>query len=56
MKYNKDFMKIRFYSNDNLPLGKILSIHITIVVVKSVFQKGYSYYLQIHIHECGYEL
>ena len=26
IKYKKDFMKIRFDSNDNLPLRKILSI------------------------------
>ena len=53
IKYKKDFMKIRFYSNDNLLLGKILSIPSMVIVVKSVFQKDNNYYPQIHIHECG---
>ena len=36
IKYKKDFMKIRFNSNDDLPLGKILSIPILIIVVKQI--------------------
>ena len=37
-KYKQDFMKIRFNANDDLPLCKILSIPILIIVVKSVFK------------------
>ena len=49
-------MKTRLDSNDDdLPLGKILSITILSIVVKSVFQNDYNYYTQIHIHECEYE-
>ena len=49
-------MKIRFDSNDYLlPLGKIFSIPILSIAVKSVFQHGNKYYPQIHIHECEYE-
>ena len=44
IKYKKDFMKIRFESNDDLPLGKTLSIPCMIRVVKSVFQKDNKYY------------
>ena len=46
IKYKKDPMKIRFESNDYLPLGKVLSIPILIIVVKSVFQKDNKYYPQ----------
>ena len=60
IKYNKDFMKIRFDSNDDLSLGKILSILVLSIIVKFVFQNENKYYPQIHIHECenecGYEL
>ena len=53
-------MKIRFDSIDDLPLGKILSIPILNIVVKSDFQNENKYYPQIHIHkyeyECEYEL
>ena len=56
IKYKKNLMKIRFDSNgDDLPLGKILSIPILSIVVKSVFQHENKCYPQIHIHECEYE-
>ena len=44
IKYEKDFMKIKFESNDDLPLGKILSIPLCVIVVGSVFQKDNNYY------------
>ena len=47
-------MKIRFQSNDDLLLGKTLSIPSMIIVVKSVFQKDNKYYPQVYLHECGY--
>ena len=49
-------MKIRFDLNDDLPLGKILSIPICAIGVKSVFENDNKYYPQVYIHECGYEL
>ena len=56
IKYKNNFMKIKFDSNDDgLPLGKILSISILSIVVKSVFRNKYKYYPQIHIHCCEYE-
>ena len=38
-KYGKDFMKIKFKSDDNLPLGKILNIPVCIIAVRSVFSR-----------------
>ena len=55
MKYEKDFMKIEFESNDNLPLGKILNISVSIIIVRSVFEKDGKYYPQVLLHECLYE-
>ena len=37
-------MKIKFESDDNLPLGKILNIPVCIIAAGSV-----------HLHECLYE-
>ena len=34
-------MKIKFKSDDNLPLGKILNIPVYVILVRSVFQKNY---------------
>ena len=54
-KYEKDFMKIRFESDDNLPLGKILNILVDAIIVKSVFQENNKYYQQVHLHVCFYK-
>ena len=46
-EYEKGFIKIKFESDDDLPLGKILNIHNKSVVIRSVFQEDSKYYLQI---------
>ena len=48
-------MKIKFESDDDLTLGKILSIPVCIITVGSVFQENNNYYLQIQLHECLFE-
>ena len=53
--YGKDFIKARFESNDDLPLGKILNIPVCIIVVKSVFQRDNNYYPQVILYEWLYE-
>ena len=54
--YSKDFMKITFESDDDLPLGKPLNIPNMITVAASVFGKDGKYYPQVYLHECLYEL
>ena len=39
VEYDKDFMKIRFESDDNLPLGRILKLRMLTVIVRSVCMK-----------------
>ena len=46
-EYKKDFMKVKFNSDDNLPLGKILKLCMLTVVVRSVFEEDGKYYSQI---------
>ena len=36
-KYEKDLLKIRFESGNNLPLDRILNIPVCVIIVKSVF-------------------
>ena len=52
----KDFMKIIFYSDDNLPLNKVIKLHNLTVVVRSVLEENDKYYLQFFLDECLYEL
>ena len=55
-EYGKDITKIKFNSDHNLPLDKILKLHHLTVVVRSVFQEENNYYLQIFLDEILYEL
>ena len=36
-EYEKDFMKIKFNSDDNLSLNKMLKLHILTIILRSVF-------------------
>ena len=40
-------MTIKFISNDDLPLGKILNIPVCIIIIRSVFEKDGKYYAQV---------
>ena len=55
IKHKKDFMKIRFESDDNLSLSKILNIPVCVIVARSVFQENNNFYPQVFLHECFYE-
>ena len=44
IKYEKDFMKIKFESDDYLPLGKVLNIFVCVITAKSVFQENDKYH------------
>ena len=39
-------MKIKFNSDDNLPLNKMLKLHMLTVIVRSVFEEDVNYYLK----------
>ena len=50
------YMKIKFNSDDNLPLNKILNLHNLTIAVRSVFQEDKQYYSQVFLDECLHEL
>ena len=56
VKCKKDFMKIRFESDNNLPLNKTLKLHMLTVIVRSVFEEDGKYYQQLFLGECFYEV
>ena len=55
-EYRKDFMKIKFNSDDNLPLNKTLKLHNITIIIRSVFEKDCKYYPQVFLDICLYEL
>ena len=56
-KYSKDFMKIKFKTNDDLPLNKIITIPVCVVIVSvsSIFKEDNEYHPQVLLHDCFYE-
>ena len=48
-KYRKGFMKIKFNSDDNLPLNKTLRFHNMIIIIKSVIEEDGKFYPQVFI-------
>ena len=49
-------MKIKFNSDDDLPLNKTIEIHSATIVVKAVFHENNEYYPQVFLEKCLYEL
>ena len=47
VKMEKKIMEIKFNSDDNLPLNKILKLHNLTIIVRSVFQEDNKCYSQV---------
>ena len=54
--YEKDYMKIKFNSNDDLPLNKPLKFHLMTITIRSVFEEDGKLYPQIFLDYSLYEL
>ena len=55
-EYEKDYMKIKFNSDDKLPLNKQLKFLSVTIVIRSVFEEDGKYYPQAFLDGCLYEL
>ena len=49
-------MQIKFNSDDDSSLNKILKLHMLTIIVRSVFEVDGKYYPQIFLDECLYEV
>ena len=54
--YEKDYMKIKFNSDDNLPLNRPLKFHLMTITIRSVFEEDGKLYLQVFLGDTLYEL
>ena len=54
--YEKDYMKIKFNSNDDLPLNKLLKFHNITITIRSVFEEDGKLYPQVFLDNNFYEL
>ena len=55
-EYGKDFMKIKFNTDDNLPLNKPLKLHLLTIIVRWIFEEDGKFYLQLYLDNCFYEV
>ena len=51
-EYEKDYMKIKFNSDDNMSLNKILKLRNLTIIVRSVFEEDGKHYPQVFLDEC----
>ena len=56
IKYDDNYMKIKFNTNDNIPLNKIIYFPTITIIIRSVTQKDGKYYPQLFLDECLYEV
>ena len=49
-------MKIRFKSNDNLPLNKPIKLHLLTIIIRCVFSEAGRFYPQLFLDHAFYEL
>ena len=54
--YEKDYMEIKFNSDDDLPLNKPLKFHNMTITIRSVFEEDGKLYPQVFLDDTLYEL
>ena len=55
-EYSKDFMKIKFNTDDNLPLNTPLKFHLLTIIVRCIFEEDGKFHPQLYLDDRLYEL
>ena len=56
VEFGKDFRRIRFESNDDLPLNKPIKLRLLTIIIRSVFSEDGKFYPQLFLDDALYEL
>ena len=56
IKYDDNYMKIKFNTNDNIILNNIIYFPTITMTIRSVTQKDGKYYPQLSLDDCLYEV
>ena len=56
IKYDDNYMKIKFSTNDNILLNKIIYFPTITITIRCVTQKDGKYYTQLFLDDCLYEV
>ena len=54
--FEKNYMKIKFNSDDSLPLNKLLNFYNMTITIRSVFEEDDKLYPQVFLNDTLYEL
>ena len=54
--YEKDYMKIKFNSDDNIPLNKSLKFRLMTIMIRNVFKEDGKLYPEVFLDDTLYEL
>ena len=54
--YDEKHMKIKFNSDDELPLNKTIEIPTMTIVVRAIFYESNKYYSQVFLDKCLYKI
>ena len=49
-------MKIKFNTDDNIPLNKIIYFPTITIIIRSITKKGDKFYLQLFLYHCLYKV
>ena len=55
VEYDKDYMKIKFESNNIFPTDKDVNIHLATIVIRAIFAKDGKYYPQLFLDDGLYK-
>ena len=55
-EYDKDYMKIKFNSDEDIPLNKQLSFLSLTVIIRNIFENDGKCYPQFFLYDCFYEV
>ena len=56
LQYDKDYMKTKLESNDNLPADNIVNIHQVTIIIRIAFAQIGQFYPQLFLDDALYEL
>ena len=54
--YNAKFEKIKFLTDDSLPLGKLIYFPTMTVIIRCVFKQNGIFYPQVYLDGCLYQI
>ena len=55
-EYEKDYEKIKFNTDDDIPLSKMIYFPTVTVIIRRVFEKDGKYYQQVYLDDCLHQV